>query len=127
MRHLSPPLTRNTANLPLQYYKVARGGDVIPLIGGGWHNASFAAQVVGESHEYWLDLVKGAVDTGSINYNQTSRPDIRKSYVSRCSATAQLDLPAESDIKPAAPKPERFNQWFYLDEDFQLIEPPASA
>ncbi|KAH7368769.1 inorganic pyrophosphatase [Plectosphaerella cucumerina] len=109
------------------YYKVARGGDVIPLIGGGFHNASFAAHVVEESHGYWLDLVKGAVPTGSINYNQTSRPDIRKSYVSKCAATAQLGLPAESNIKPAAAKPERFNQWFYLDEDFQLIEPPTSA
>ena len=37
-------------------------------------------------------------------------------------AADRFDLPAESNEKPAASKPKRFDQWFYLDEDFKLIE-----
>ncbi|ROT38941.1 inorganic pyrophosphatase [Sodiomyces alkalinus F11] len=104
------------------YYKVARGGDLIPIVGETYQNSSYAASVVETGHAYWLDLVKGAVDTNTINYNQTSRPDIRESYVSRCEATLRLGLPAASDEKPAAPKLERFQQWFYLDSTLKLIE-----
>ncbi|KAL4918734.1 inorganic pyrophosphatase [Aspergillus aurantiobrunneus] len=104
------------------YYKVARGDDLIPIVGNSYVNATFAAATVAQSHGFWLDLVKGTVDTGEINYNQTSRPDIPHSFISKSSATDRLGLPAESDEKPAAPKPARFEQWFYLDKEFQLIE-----
>ncbi|OJI99423.1 hypothetical protein ASPVEDRAFT_187574 [Aspergillus versicolor CBS 583.65] len=104
------------------YYKVARGDDLIPITGDRYVNATFAASKVKESHGFWLDLVKGKVDTGEINYNQTSRPDIPHSFVPKQAATDRFDIPAESDEKPAAPRPARYDQWFYLDKDFNLIE-----
>ncbi|KAL2830849.1 inorganic pyrophosphatase [Aspergillus cavernicola] len=104
------------------YYKVARGDDVIPIVGNSYRNSTFATAVVEQSHGYWLDLVKGNVDSNEINYNQTSRPDIKHSFVSKRKATYQFDLPAASDEEPAAPRPERFDQWFYLDKEFRLIE-----
>ncbi|KAL4950985.1 inorganic pyrophosphatase [Aspergillus filifer] len=104
------------------YYKIARGDDLIPIVGGSYVNATFAASKIEESHGFWLDLVKGAVDTNEINYNQTSRPDIMTSFVPSSNATSVFDIPVESDEKPAEPKPARYDQWFYLDEDFQLIE-----
>ncbi|KAJ0424266.1 inorganic pyrophosphatase [Aspergillus carlsbadensis] len=103
------------------YYKVARGDDVIPIVGDSYVNSTFATAVVEQSHGYWLDLIKGEVDSNEINYNQTSRPSIKGSYVSKCEAT-DLGIPSESDEKPASEKLKRFEQWFYLDEDFQLIE-----
>lgn len=75
-----------------------------------------------QSHGYWLDLVSGTVDSNEINYNQTSRPDIAASFVSRFNATTHFDLPAMSDERPAEAKPERFEQWFYLDKEGRLIE-----
>ena len=81
-----------------------------------------ATAVVEQSHSYWLDLVKGNVDSNEINYNQTSRRDIKHSLVSRHETTCLFDLPAKSNEKPAAPRPKRFDQWFYLDEEFKLIE-----
>ena len=111
------------------YYKVARGDGVIPLIGpgNGWHNASFAAQVIHESHGYWEELIAGDVDTGKINYNQTSHPDVEGSYVQSKKATKELDLPKKSKVGKPAERPGRFDQWFYLDEDFQLIETPTKV
>ncbi|KAL3466844.1 inorganic pyrophosphatase [Aspergillus heterothallicus] len=103
------------------YYKVARGDDLIPIVGDSYVNSTFATAVVEQSHGYWLDLIKGTVDSNEINYNQTSRPDIKESYVSKCKAM-DFGIPAESDEKPAAAKLKRFEQWFYLDEEFALIE-----
>ncbi|KAL5052197.1 hypothetical protein BDW71DRAFT_202324 [Aspergillus fruticulosus] len=102
-------------------YKVARGDSLIPIVNNTYVNATFAASVVQQSHGYWLDLVSGSVDSNEINYNQTSRPDITGSFVSRFNATARFSLPAESDERPAGPKPERFEQWFYLDGAGRLI------
>ncbi|KAL3449250.1 inorganic pyrophosphatase [Aspergillus insuetus] len=102
------------------YYKVARGDDVIPIVGDSYVNSTFATAVVEQSHGYWLDLIKGEVDSNEINYNQTSRPGIKGSYVSKCKAM-DFGIPSESDEKPAVEKLKRFEQWFYLDEDFQLI------
>ncbi|CRK12717.1 hypothetical protein BN1723_009771 [Verticillium longisporum] len=107
------------------YYKVARGGDVIPIIGETYQNATFATAVVEKGHEYWRDLISGAVDSNSINYNQTSRPDVKGSYVGSCSATLQLGIPSKSEEKPAAAKPTQYEHWYFLDEDFALIEVPV--
>ncbi|KAL4879464.1 inorganic pyrophosphatase [Aspergillus karnatakaensis] len=104
------------------YYKVARGDDVIPIVGESYVNATFATSIVEKGHEYWLDLVKGNVDSNEINYNQTSRPSITHSFIPSREAVRRLDIPAKSDPKPAAERPARFDQWFYLDEEFQLIE-----
>jgi inorganic pyrophosphatase len=105
----------------VQYYKVARGDDVIPIIGGSFQDAAFTEKVVEESHGFWQELIRGEVDTGKINYNQTSTRDI-DSWISSCSTTRTFDIPPVSAIEPAAPKPEKYNHWYYLDEDFQLIE-----
>ncbi|KAL2872487.1 inorganic pyrophosphatase [Aspergillus lucknowensis] len=104
------------------YYKVARGDDLIPIVGDSYVNATFATATVEQGHRYWLDLVRGNVDSNEINYNQTSRPDIRHSFIPSHEATRRLGLPPKSNEESAAPKPARFEQWFYLDEDFQLIE-----
>ncbi|KAL4781766.1 inorganic pyrophosphatase [Aspergillus varians] len=104
------------------YYKVARGDSLIPIVGNSYVNATFATATVENSHGYWLGLVKGEVDSNKINYNQTSRPDIADSFVSRYHATNLFGIPAESDEKPATAKPKRYEQWFYLDEDYKLIE-----
>ncbi|KAL3472052.1 inorganic pyrophosphatase [Aspergillus californicus] len=103
------------------YYKVARGDDVIPLVGGSYVNATFATATVAQSHGYWLDLVKGNVDSNEINYNQTSRPDIPQSFLSRCDPLP-VGVANRSDPKPDGPRLARFDQWFYLDEEFALIE-----
>ncbi|KAL3435583.1 inorganic pyrophosphatase [Aspergillus tetrazonus] len=103
-------------------YKVARGDSLIPIVNNTYVNATFAVSVVQQSHGYWLDLVSGTVDSNEINYNQTSRPDIAASFVSRFNATTHFDLPAVSDERPAEAKPERFEQWFYLDKKGRLIE-----
>ncbi|OQE16333.1 hypothetical protein PENFLA_c028G02188 [Penicillium flavigenum] len=104
------------------YYKVARGDGVIPIIGDSYVNATFATAVVEKGHGYWLDLVKGKVDSNEINYNQTSRPSIPDSFVPSRAAVRRLDIPAKSDPKRAAERPARFDQWFYLDEELGLIE-----
>lgn len=103
---------------------MARGDDVIPLVGDGYVNSTYAAYTVEQSHGFWLDLIKGEVKSGKINYNQTSRPDISNSFISKCAATEELGLPAESAPEPAAEKPEQYDRWYYLDEEFQLIPDP---
>ncbi|RDW70678.1 Inorganic pyrophosphatase [Aspergillus mulundensis] len=103
------------------YYKVPRGDALIPIVNNTYVNATFATSIIAQSHTYWLDLVKGAVDSNEINYNQTSRPDIPGSFVSRYNATAHLGLPAQSDELPAQPKLERYEQWFYLDGGYGVI------
>ncbi|KAL4822064.1 inorganic pyrophosphatase [Aspergillus spinulosporus] len=103
-------------------YKVARGDSLIPIVNDTYVDATFAASVVQQSHGYWLDLISGIVDSNEINYNQTSRPEIAGSFVSRFNTTARFGLPAVSDERPAEAKPERFERWFYLDEEGRLIE-----
>lgn len=56
--------------------------------------------------------------------NQTSNPKWCKTYVPSKDATKEFDLPEESKIEPAAKKPEEYEQWYYLDEEFNLIELP---
>ncbi|KAL2802598.1 inorganic pyrophosphatase [Aspergillus granulosus] len=77
-------------------YKVARGDNVIPIVGESYVNATFAAAVE-KGHKYWLDLIKGNVDSNEITYNQTSRPSIPHSYVPLGEATCRLDIPRKSD------------------------------
>lgn len=81
--------------------------------------------MVEESHGFWQELVEGSVDSNDINYNQTSQESL-DSFVSRCNATDELDIPAEDATDPAAEIPEKYTWWYYLDEDFQLIELPES-
>lgn len=103
------------------YYKVARGDDIIPIVGGGYQNSTFARDVVNESHGFWRDLVMGQVDSNAINFNQTSRPDVSQSFVQSSSATKTFDIPSESKELPAQPKPSKYNDWYYLAINLSLI------
>lgn len=104
------------------YYKVARGDDVIPIIGETYQDASYIIdEVVPKGHEYWKDLISGEEDPGQINFNQTSFAEY-DSYIAPDQTTRTFDLPRESRPEPAAPKPSQYDEWAYLDKDFQLIE-----
>ena len=104
------------------YYKVARGDDVIPIIGEAYKSAEMIiSDVIPQGHEYWHQLVSGEEDPAKINFNQTSLPEY-DSYVRSQDATRVLDLPKESKPEPAAAKPTEYDEWYYLDEGLQLIE-----
>jgi inorganic pyrophosphatase len=108
-----------------QYYKVARGDDVIPIIGESYQSAEFIINtIIPEGHQYWLDLISGEEDPGKINFNQTSFPEF-DSYIDPSETTETLDIPSESAPEPAAAKPSQYDEWYYLDEDFELIEQSA--
>ncbi|KAJ1326967.1 nucleosome-remodeling factor subunit [Microdochium nivale] len=104
------------------YYKVARGDALIPIVGEAYQDAAFIEDVVERGHRYWAELVAGKVDTGKINYNQTSMPELKNSYICACNASASLGIPASSSLLPAADKPTKYDVWYYLDEKFDLIE-----
>lgn len=107
------------------YYKVARGDDVIPIIGESYQDASFIIEnVIPTSHQYWKDLISGEEDPGKINFNQTTFPEY-DSYIAPDQTTRTFDLPRESRPEPAASKPTQYDEWYYLDEDFQLIDQEA--
>ncbi|KAI9637900.1 inorganic pyrophosphatase [Dioszegia hungarica] len=105
------------------YYKVARGDDVIPIVGEWYQDAKNATAVVAESHTFWWDLVKGNVDTNTINYNQTSYADF-KGYADPSKATATFKIPSKSNVLPAEPKPSRFSDWYYLYAGAKLVTLP---
>ena len=108
-----------------QYYKVVKGDGKNSIVGGDYQNATFAQKIVEQSHGYWEDLVKGKSDANKIKINQTSHPEFGKSYIESKKATKAFKIPKKSNIRPAKPKPEEFNQWYYLDADFNLIELPG--
>jgi inorganic pyrophosphatase len=104
------------------YYKVPRGDGVLEIVGGAYQNASFITnEVVSQSHGYWRDLVAGRVDTNDIKYNQTSRKRF-ESYVPSGIATREFELPRKSRILSAEPKPAEYEEWYFLDEDYELVE-----
>jgi len=113
--------------LTIQYYKIARGDEPIPILGHWYQNATFTEHTIEESHGYWSDLVNGKVDSNSINYNQTSQSDIGKSYIVSADATQSFDIPSESKELPAQPKPSEYDQWYYLAGGVKLIELPEKA
>lgn len=105
-----------------RYYKVARGDGVIPIIGDKYQSASMIIdEVMPQSHEYWKQLISGEEDAGKINFNQTSFPEY-DSYIKAQDTTRVLLLPKESKPEPAAPKPSQYDEWYYVDTEFQLIE-----
>lgn len=87
-----------------------------------YQNASYSAQQITESHEFWRELVSGSVDTNEINYNQTSLPDIEDSYVAAEDTYDVLEIPSESSEEPAADVPESALAWAYLDGNYELVE-----
>jgi inorganic pyrophosphatase len=111
----------------MQYYKIARGDEPIPIVGHWYQNATSTEHTIEESHGFWSDLVNGKVDSNSINYNQTRRSDVKGSYIASADATQSFDIPAESKELPAQPKPSKYDQWYYLAGDVKLIELPEKA
>lgn len=107
------------------YYKVARGNPTNTIVGGDYVNATTAIEVIHESHEYWLDLMKGKTVAKKINREQTSNPRWCKTFVEKEATTEKFDIPKESKIEPAAKKPEKYEYWYYLDDEFKLIELPG--
>lgn len=110
------------------YYKVARGDNVIPIIGDTYQNATFIKDTVEQSHKYWQDLVSGEEKPGKVRIEQTSNAEL-ESYVSCKDAEKKLDIPKgdkEKDRKAPAAKPARFTQWYYLDAEKKLVNVPAS-
>lgn len=110
----------------LQFYKVARGDRVLEIVGGDYQDAKFMAKTIKDSHGDWQDLVRGKVDSNEINYNQTSTSKYSNSFVRSRDATSRFNIPAESNALPAAEKPARYGQWFYLDADCKLIQLPGN-
>ncbi|OHF01789.1 inorganic pyrophosphatase [Colletotrichum orchidophilum] len=108
------------------HYKVARGDPVINIIGDWYQNVTYMQSVIEESHTTWAELIRGEVDSNEINYNQTSRPDVENSFLNKSSTTARFNIPAESRVDPAAPRPEKAERWYYLDSDSNLIVVPET-
>ncbi|KAF7537631.1 hypothetical protein G7Z17_g12815 [Cylindrodendrum hubeiense] len=104
------------------YYKVPRGDDVLEIVGGKYQTAKYMAKTIQQSHGFWEDLVRGRVDSNEISYNQTSHRDWKKSYVDSKDATKKFKIPKKSKILPAAERPAKYDNWYYLDEDYKLIE-----
>ncbi|GAB7365772.1 hypothetical protein MBLNU230_g7107t1 [Neophaeotheca triangularis] len=102
-------------------YKVARGDDLIPITGQTYQDAAYTRKTVGDSHEFWRELIRGEVDTGDINYNQTSECAVDGSYIASSKATQELDIPAEPNVLPPAPRPQFADEWFYLNSNNELI------
>ncbi|KAH8168416.1 inorganic pyrophosphatase domain-containing protein [Sarocladium implicatum] len=106
------------------YYKVARGSGLNTIVGNAYVNASFATSVISDAHGYWENLMKGKTEADDIMRNQTSNPRWCQTYVDKEETTETFGLPTESKIEEPAKKPEKYDYWYYLDEDFQLIELP---
>lgn len=103
---------------------MAKGDGTNTIVGEDYQNATFAQQIVEQSHGYWQNLVKGKSDPNKIKVNQTSHPEFGNSYIPSKKATKAFGLPKKSKIRPPKPKPEEFDQWYYLDADYNLIELP---
>ncbi|RMY64026.1 hypothetical protein D0863_10126 [Hortaea werneckii] len=102
-------------------YKIARGNEYIPIIGGSYVNATFAAETVQDPHRFWQALVAGLVDSNEISYNQTTMARYSDSYVQPDEAASRFDIPRSSDIQPAAEKPQKFQEYYYISPNLELI------
>ncbi|KAK5955734.1 hypothetical protein OHC33_003375 [Knufia fluminis] len=107
------------------YYKVARGDGVLEIVGEEYQDASFAARTIEESHGFWRELVAGEVDSNEISYNQTSLAEFSNSFVETVSTYDAFDIPRESSIEAAAEKPDEYDHWYYLDDEYELIVLPG--
>lgn len=80
-----------------------------------------------ESHEFWLNLIKGVTQKDKISLNQTTMPTFCNTYTAPGDATEKFDIPAQSDIQPAAEIPDKYKYWYYLDEEFNVITVPGET
>jgi len=100
------------------YYKLARGDGILEIVGDYYQSPDFCVNVIEESHGFWQELVAGEVDSNEINYNQTSNADL-ESYAQDVAA---LDIPAEADVQPPAERPSQYDDWFYIKQEYSLVE-----
>ncbi|KAM0449836.1 hypothetical protein ACHAO4_007136 [Trichoderma viride] len=103
------------------YYKLLRSGSLNTIFGNKYQDSNTARDIVGESHGFWKDLISGKEDPGKISISQTSQPDVCKSYIESKDATDEFDLPKKSKIEAAAPRPAKYDKWYYIDENFRIL------
>ncbi|KAL9473313.1 hypothetical protein ACSS6W_007693 [Trichoderma asperelloides] len=103
------------------YYKVLRSGSLNTIFGNTVQDSNTARDIVGESHGFWQGLISGKEDPGKISTSQTSQPSMCESYIASKDATKEFNLPKKSKIEPAAPRPAKYDKWFYLDENFEVL------
>ncbi|KFG81996.1 Inorganic pyrophosphatase [Metarhizium anisopliae] len=111
----------------IDYYKVARGKGLNPIIGNEYVNARTMNAKLAESHQHWSDLVLGKEDRGKISIWQTTNPRACKTYVKPEDATKKFGIPEKSNILPPAARPAPYDRWYYVDEKFTLITVPGDA
>lgn len=105
----------------IQYYKALRSGSLNIIFGNKYQDSKTTRDIVSESHGFWKDLIDGKEKPGKISISQTSQPRLCKSYIPSKDTTKTFDLPKKSDIKPAEPRPAKYDKWFYLDKNFQPL------
>ncbi|CAG9988637.1 unnamed protein product [Clonostachys byssicola] len=105
------------------YYKVIKGDGINTIVGGEYKDAATMQDVIAESHGFWQDLVKGKGEheKNEIAINQTSNARYCKSYIKSSEATEAFNIPAKSNILPAAARPSEYDNWYYLDSDYNQI------
>ncbi|KAH7149117.1 inorganic pyrophosphatase [Dactylonectria estremocensis] len=104
------------------HQKVPGGEFITEVIDGKYQKAKFVAKTVEKSHEFWGDLLRGTVHSTGINYNQTNNRELKESYVNSKNATQRFSIPKRSKILPAAERPAKYDSWYYLNEDHELIQ-----
>ncbi|KAI9155456.1 Inorganic pyrophosphatase [Paramyrothecium foliicola] len=107
------------------YYKVLRSGALNFIVENKYQNSTFMRSKIEESHGFWEKLLRGETKKKKISLNQTSHPTWCKNYIRSNETTEAFDLPKESNILPAAAKPEKYDRWYYLDSEFQPIAVPG--
>ncbi|KAJ2975615.1 hypothetical protein NQ176_g5421 [Zarea fungicola] len=103
-----------------QYYKVIKGNGKNVIIGNKFQDAPTMISHIQESHEFWLKLMRGQTKKEKINRDQTSNPRWCKTYVASLNATSKFGIPAKSNILPPAERPAQYDNWYYLDADFNI-------
>lgn len=68
-------------------------------------------------HGYWRDLIEGKVDSNEINYNQTTTMSAEKSFVNACDNNKRkaFGVPKKPKVEAAAQIPERYSEWFFVE------------
>ncbi|KFH42778.1 Inorganic pyrophosphatase-like protein [Hapsidospora chrysogenum ATCC 11550] len=107
-----------------EHISFIKGDGTNTIIGDDYQNATFAQQIVEESHGYWKNLQKGNSDPNEIELHQTSTKQFRDTYIESKKATKAFKIPKKSEVLPPKPKPEEFDKWYYLDEEFNMVELP---
>ncbi|KAM0481923.1 hypothetical protein ACHAPX_003255 [Trichoderma viride] len=103
------------------YYKLFRSGSLNTIFENKYQDSNTARDIVGESHGFWKDLISGKEDPGKISISQTSQTSVCNSYIASKDATDEFDLPKKSKIEPAAPRPAKYDTWYYIDENFRIL------